>query len=192
MASPAIRARSAQDALAYAEQTFAPEMVGRIRELVPPASMAFIDALSTNAWVPVEHDRWLPRAIVQAYGRERAFAMWRSFIPSHIESPLLGPMFKTAARLFGVNPGTVAWLVPKGFGNVYRDVATPRLIERRDGYAEFALDDIHPEVCAIPEYIVCFHATFQGLVDVTSRERPATLEAEFDADERRMLFRVDW
>ena len=191
MASPAIRARSAQDALVYAER-FAPDMEGRVRALVPADSMAFIDGLSTNAWLPVEHDRWLPRAIVGVYGREGAFEVWRSFIPSHVESPLLGPMFKTACRIFGVNPGTVAWLVPKGFGNVYRDVATPRLVERRDGFAEFALEDIHPDVCAVPEYILCFHATFQGLVDVTSRGAGSELEAEFSPDERRMLFRVTW
>jgi hypothetical protein len=191
MSSPAIRARSAQEALEYAE-SWRPDMVGQVRALVPPESMAFIDALSTNAWLSIEHDRWLPRAIVAAYGRDGAFELWRSFIPSHIESPLLGTMFNAAVRMFGVNPGIVAWLVPKGFGNVYRGFAQPRVIERADGAATFVLEDIHPEVWAVDEYLLCFHAIFQGLVDVTSRGRPAELTVTLSEADRSMTFDIRW
>ena len=191
MSSPAIRARSAQEALVYAE-SWKPDMIGRVRALVPADSMALIDGLSTNAWLSVEHDRRLPRAIVAVYGRDDAFDLWRSFIPSHVESPLLGTMFNAAVRMFGVNPGIVAWLVPKGFGNVYRDFATPRLIERGDGIARFALDDIHPQVWAVSEYLLCLHAIVQGLVDATSRGRPVELSVELSERDRSMTFDIRW
>lgn len=167
-------------------------MIGRVRALVPAESMAFIDAQSTNAWVPIEHDRWLPRAIVAAYGHDGAFELWRSFIPSHVDSPLLGTMFNAAVRMFGVNPGIVAWLVPKGFNNVYRDFATPRMIERGEGVAKFVLADIHPEVWAVSEYLLCLHAIVQGLVDTTSRGRPVELSVELSETERSMAFDIRW
>lgn len=190
MDEPAIRARSAQDSLAYADSR--PGMEGKVRAQIPPDALVYIESMAKNGWLEVEYDHWIPQAVVKAFGRDEAFEVWRSFIPSHIDTPLLSTMFGAAVRMFGANPGTLAWLVPKGFPNVYRNFATPRQLHKGEHSAAFVLEDIHPEVCAVPEYLLSFHASFQGLVDVMARGRPATLQADFDAAQRRATYEITW
>lgn len=186
---PAVRARSAQDAMAYLD-SFRPGSLEAVRAAIPEGALAIIEDSPRTSWLSVEHDRHLPRAIVSVLGEDDATAMWRAFVGSHVQSPLLRSLLDGATRLLGFSPGTLVWMVPKAWGQVYREFCTPKVIERDDHHATLALEDIAPEVLAEPAYLICFRAVILGFFDIAGVE--GELDWDVDRQERRTVARLRW
>jgi hypothetical protein len=175
--------------MAYLD-VFRPGSLERVRAAMPEASRAIVEESPRTSWVPIEHDRHLPRAIVEVLGEEAATEMWRAFVGSHVQSPLLRSLLDGATRLLGFSPGTLVWMVPKAWGQVYRDFCTPKVTERDDHHATLAFEDMAPEVLAEPAYLICFRAVILGFFDIAGVE--GELDWDVDPIARRAVARLRW
>lgn len=85
--TPATRAGSARETLAALE-ALAPGTERRVRDRIPPESLEVIDQTSRMGWIPIEHDKWIPWAIVEELGEAEASAYFRRFFAKHRNAPL--------------------------------------------------------------------------------------------------------
>lgn len=162
----------------------------QVLESMPPTSREVLLGTAKTGWVPVEHDRHLVHGIVATLGEQGATEMWRQFVGTHVQTPLLRSLVDGATRLLGFTPGTFVWLVSKGWTQVYRDVCTPSIVSRDDHAAVLAFEDIAPEAMAEPGYLICFRATLLGLFEVTRSE--GELDWDVDHAARRAVATLRW
>src|SRR5690606_7911229 len=142
MGEPAVRARSAQQALA-ALPKFAPDADARVRALVPAEVLHEIESSAPSAYLPLAVDAHLVEGIVSGLGEHDAERFWRGFVVEHVRTPGLKPLIDTAVRLFGVSPGTFFWALTKGLDQSYRDFGD-RALDRSATHARFTLSSVHP------------------------------------------------
>jgi hypothetical protein len=186
---PAVRARSAQDALDFLD-TFKPGSRDAVRQTMPPEVWEEIQGLARTAWIPVEKDHWVVDGFLEVLGEVEASRCWASFLTDHVRSPLLRSIFDGAVRILGPSPGTFVRIVPHAWGAAYRDCATPIVEARSDHHARIVLEDIAPEVMAHPAYLVCFESIFRGLFSVAKTH--GELEFTVDEDQRRAVADLSW
>ena len=185
---PAVRARSTQDALAYADQ-FSPGATAKIRELIPPESLRVIDQATRTGWIPVEHDRHVPASTIEVLGEARAVECWREFLRSHLKAPLFRTVIDASIRLFGLSPATLAKITPRIFPLAYKDFCVVRSRAEED-MAELVLDEVHPEVADVAAYPVSFRAFFYGFLDICGVDGTVEVRPEPERDVIRA--RLHW
>ena len=183
----AVRARSAQDFLHWLAKRD-PEGFERAKSRIDPEIYELVDTAARTEWLPMTVDCQLPAAVVAEYGEAEAQGLWRSFITSHAESPLLGGIINLALRMLGVSPGSLVKHLPKLWQQVYRAVATPRVKVVQPGLACIVFEDVATEVFDHPDYLVCMRGVFEGIFDLT--KTPGELEFEVDAGARS--FEATW
>lgn len=184
---PAIRARSSRDSLFWADNYEGAD--GRVRAAMPAESREVVEHALPTAWIPIEHDKWVVRAIVEAHGREGARQCWRDFMQDHANAPMLRGILQMSIRMFGLNPGSIAKIAPKAWGNVYRGFCDFRPGERGDKSAALLMEDIHPDVLEVEEYLLCFQSVFEGFCDIFGG---GTVEMEVDRPRRSARLQLHW
>ncbi len=187
--APAVRARTTQEALRFLDHV-RPGTTQAVRALVDPASLKVIDETPGTEWIPLEHDRRVPKAILDLLGPSDALAYWRRFLPGHLDSPLLRTITDTAIRLLGHSPATFVRAMPRLFPVLYRDYARARAADHGEDHAELLLDDVHPEVMASEGYLVAFRGLLLGVLDLCGV--PGTLDVTTDPHAHVIRFRLRW
>jgi hypothetical protein len=176
VAEPAVRARSAQQAL-EALASFRPGAEAAVREASPSEAVSIIETSASSTYLPLSVDGPFVMGIVRGLGEADAERFWRGFVVSHVRAPGLRPIIDTAVRLFGVSPGTFFWALTKGLDQTYRDFGAKHL-ERDATFARFTLSEIHPEVMRYPGYFVCLRAICGAMIDLARSDW--SLDATFD------------
>jgi hypothetical protein len=166
---PAIRARSVQDALRWADDFAGCD--GAVSKAIDPVVYDEVMSAIPSSWIPVELDRHFVSAIYQVHGPEMSRRCWREFMPSHVESPLLKGMVAMSVRLFGLSPAGLLRMAPKLWRHNYRDFCEVESTQGDERHVTMDFRNIHPEVFAVPAYAVCVEAVIGGMCDVVGGAR---------------------
>lgn len=184
---PAVRARSARDALHYLDR-YRPGATQEARGHIPPESLRIIEESASTAWIPIEHDRHVPRSVVAVFGEQEAVRCFAEFLPSHLESPLLRSILHGTRRMFGLSPGSFVGVAPRAWQLVYRDCMTLRVLDRGRNGAVLAMEDIAPEIMAESAYFISFEGFFSGFFGLCGVEGEVELTVESARNEAVIRF----
>ncbi|MCP5058442.1 MAG: hypothetical protein GY937_17195 [bacterium] len=184
--SPAVRVSAALDMFELLE-TFEPGSRARVWARVPEPTRELIDSLWRTQWIPLEHDHYLPEAIVAEFGAERSRDLFRRAVPSIVEKPMLEPLIFGMLRVLGTRRARMLTVIPKGWGLVFRDLCEPRMGMCRDDEIEVIFDSIAPEVREYPTYLDMWEGVCLGLLDLACPG--GSLDFERAPDRSRVIAR---
>lgn len=164
MREPAVRARGVQAAIEWADGFG--EQPGKVRSLIDPRVLQHVMSTPPMSWVPVELDRLLSQAIVDAHGEDEAARCWRAFMANYAAGPVLRGFVQTSQRLFGLSPAAVVKAVAKGWDHSYRDFAEVKgeLLGPLHGVVHFK--EVHPTVFEHAPYAICIRSLITGACDI--------------------------
>lgn len=187
--APAVRVAAARDMFEFLEQA-EPGSGERLWSRVPEASRRFIADLARVAWIPLEHDHWLPEAIEAEFGPDAAREHFRRCIPRMVGRPLLEPLVNGILRIVGRQRTRLLKVVPLGWDLVFRDFCEPRVGEAEAGRLELRFDDVTPAVRSYPAYFLMWEGVCRGLLDLT--EPGGSLDYEVAPDRSSVSARFSW
>ncbi len=97
------------------------ELAARMRGRVAESTLLAVTDSSTVAWLPVEHDIEISRAVLDVVGVAGLRTWSMDAMARSAEGPLIRPLVEGAGKLFGVTPHALFRILPRGYGLVYRD-----------------------------------------------------------------------
>jgi hypothetical protein len=116
---PAVRASYLRLLLSACDEFGPPAMA--IREQLGDTHLTSIECAGPLVWLPIEADLALQRALAEVLGAERT----REFVVARTRQFMAGSLVQnlvqTAVELFGLDPGSLARMVPRGWSLLYRD-----------------------------------------------------------------------
>ncbi len=162
------RLTNAQDLLLFLEESFAPGCKAALVETLPgPVREELLHGSKVAYW-PMAHDAAYVDALIEFFGEAKARAMWRAYSARLVQSPMLRALFEGSVRLLGLNVGTLARNVPRGWSMTYRNagICSCAVLDH-----EVMLDfsELHQEMTKRPlGYYLLLEETFKGLYDVVN------------------------
>ena len=143
---PMVRARHLKDWLTNATRDGDP-WCSRFLASIPATLRAEIEASGNSTWMPIEMHVQLADLMQDAYGPARAHEHYRRSFAESVQGAVVGPLFRTGVRLFGMTPAALlrwahrAWDVSfRGCGALRGEVDGP-------GRGRLVYEDL-PAVCA--------------------------------------------
>ena len=186
---PTVRARSAQDWLAYLEQR-APEAFPAVLAEIPETSRELILSAAKTEWIDVAHDRFVPHATIEVLGLDEATRLWAEFIGSHLEAPLFRGLVDAMIRLFGLSPSTFVRLTPRAWKQSFRDCCEINVQETEERHARLAFSEVHEEIITWRAYPQSWRAVLSGVFNLTKIE--GELDMKVDVEARRIDMHWHW
>jgi hypothetical protein len=87
-----------------------------------PAEMRLeIESANRVAFLPVSYHVKLADLLLESFGETRAHAYYRRAFAASLRGPVLGPLFRTATRLFGLTPASFLRWASKGWDSSFRN-----------------------------------------------------------------------
>ena len=186
---PAVRASAVRDALAVVRKV-RPGRAEEVLQRIPAESLRVIETTPRLGFIPVEHDHWVPDSVVAVFGEAEGSAVFRAMLPTFLDTALLKTLTSATNRLFGLNPGSLAWAALKGWHLMYRDFCELEIPARTHGACDLLLSDLAPAVLRYPGYEVSMREFLGSFGEVTGVE--AHYEFELDRSRREAIARWRW
>ncbi|MFV8752009.1 hypothetical protein ACNOYE_15795 [Nannocystaceae bacterium ST9] len=114
---PAVRASYLRLLLDRADELVPGSMRGHLAD----AELTAIECAGPLVWLPITIDLALQRALAELLGPERASELLRASLRQVWASTPIRAIIQTAVGLLGVNPGSLARLVPNAWNLLYRE-----------------------------------------------------------------------
>jgi hypothetical protein len=144
---PLVRGRHLKMLLASVERhALGATVVARL----DPGLLQGIKGSSGLDWLPMAQDLALTRAIYDGLGQVGGDRFFRDHTLGAFEGPVLQTMVLTAVRLFGLEPGSWARWVPKGWQLLFRGCGEWAVTDARAGQVTLTLSSM-PSACAVDE-----------------------------------------
>lgn len=197
---PAVRA-SYLRALLSACDEFGPP-AAEIRERLGDVHQTRIECAGPLAWLPIETDLALQRALDAVLGVERTREFLLANLREFMAASLMQNLVATAVGLFGLDPGSFARLLPPAWGLLYRETGrwsvvrrdvSPLATERSDWReVELRLSDL-PSACAGEHaWLTAVATVHHALLILCGREGEVEL-CEHDLETpSEVVFRLAW
>lgn len=166
MATPHTRGIAAHSALEHLD-AYRPGCGARTRERIPTASLQAIMACPTLGWISVEHEHWVPDAILAELGDDDGVGYFRWLVARHLsQSALFQPIVSRVSRMFSIDPGAYLRMAPMAWSVAFRDYATPVMLERDHRSAALALVDCDDAVFGYPSYVASWRGVMAAPLDL--------------------------
>jgi hypothetical protein len=185
--TPRILAGFVQGTLAGLE----PDVRARVRARLAPEAAAALERSSRIAWLPIEVDVELTRAIYAELGAGRARELFRRNLSSALDAPILRSLAQGAVRLLGTSPARLFSWAPKAYAQIYRDAGEMGFETDGGCSARLELAALPPVVAASREYLDGLGASLAAGFDFLGRKGEVALE-RFDPAGRRARFHLEW
>ncbi len=185
---PAVRASAVKDAL-FGLTRLGGDTLDRVKARIPATTLELVESSARTAWIPAEHDRWVPGSIIAELGREPARKYFRAMLPTQLQSPLLSTVLGASQRLFGLTPASLAWAAAKAWPLVYRDFCVMHLGLREPGLVELEFRDLAPGIWNDEAYALSIESFLAGFLDVCNVEGTVALELDLRTLEGLATFR---
>jgi hypothetical protein len=127
---PAVRASYLRLLLSACDEFGPPAMA--IREQIGDTHLTSIECAGPLVWLPIEADLALQRALAEVLGAERTREFVLARTRQFMAGSLVQNLVQTAVELFGLNPGSLARLIPRGWGLLYRECGHWRVTRSLD------------------------------------------------------------
>jgi len=106
---------------------------------IGPEPTAAIEASTSADWLPFALDLDVTHALERALGPEGKHRFFREHQLASFQSPLFRALVDSATAIFGLDPGSWARWIPRGWGIVFRDCGQ-WVVDRTDpGEVDLAL-----------------------------------------------------
>jgi hypothetical protein len=192
---PAVRASYLRLLLDHADDL----VPGSLRDRLADADLTAIECAGPLVWLPVSIDLTLQRALAELLGPERASELLRTGLRQVWASTPARTIVQTAVGLFGVNPGSLARLVPNAWNLLYRECGRWSVERSEADHRDqvlLRLSDL-PQTCAdelawLEAVATILHALLilcdaEGEVELLAREARAGMSPRSSA-----VFRLHW
>jgi hypothetical protein len=108
----------------------APVDLARVEKLLPEELRRDVADSGNFAWLPLQHNLVLTRAVAESLGPKRTHEFFVELMLSTYRTPLLKSLVDAVLRLQGNDLGTMLQWVSKGFELMFKDVGHWRVVER--------------------------------------------------------------
>jgi hypothetical protein len=172
---PLIRARYCQEWLEFVgkdDEPWRSRFLGRIS----PELRATIDGTVRVGWIPLAIHVKLADILLEAYGIQRAHAYYRRAFAASLRGPLLGPLSQSAARLFGITPGTLARWASRGYDATFKHAGFVVGQELGPGRARIEYRDLPRIATASEAWLQSAHGSAYGAFDFLGVDGLARLD----------------
>jgi hypothetical protein len=188
---PAVRA-SYLRALLSACDEFGPAAAD-IREQLGDTHQTRIECAGPLAWLPIETDLALQRALDSVLGAERTREFLLANLRQFMAASLVQNLVATFVGLFGLDPGSFARLLPPAWGLLYRDAGHWRVVRGREWReVELRLTGL-PSACASEDaWLVAVATVHHALLILCGREGEVELLDRVVEDPAQVVFRLAW
>jgi hypothetical protein len=199
---PAVRASYLRLLLSACDEFGPPAMA--IRERLGDTHLTSIECAGPLVWLPVGADLALQRALAEVLGVERTREFVLARTRQFMAGSLVQNLVQTAVELFGLDPGSLARMIPHGWGLLYRDCGRWRVTRSLDPdrnrarewrEVELRLLDL-PRACADEAAWVTAVGTVQhALLLLTGRldgEGEVELLDRVLSEPAQLVYRVAW
>lgn len=141
-------------------------VAAEVRRRIPAAILAEVDASTSVAWLPVECDLAITRAVVDVVGVPGVRAWSRNALVRSAEGPLLRPLIQGARALFGLSPHGIYKVAPRGFAAIYRDAGSLRYTSSGPNAAKLVHTDVPEQLLAVPWYLEGIAGAFEAAYEM--------------------------
>jgi len=135
---PLIRARQLLSILEHVDD-LEDEARRAVRGGLAPDLLAQIEASAGSDWVPFAWDLALTHAVADALGPDETHRFFLKQQLAAWQAPLLKALVDSATALFGLDPGSWARWIPRGWNVVFRDCGQWEVERSSPGEVDLAL-----------------------------------------------------
>lgn len=187
---PLIRARQLLSILEHVDK-LAGEAPRAVRGEVAPELLARIEASAGSDWVPFAWDVELTHAVARALGPDGTHRFFQEQQLAAWQGPLLKALVDSATALFGLDPGSWARWIPRGWNVVFRNAG--RWEVERSGPGEVDLALVDPPAGALDDevWLRSLASSFSSFHLVAKTEGEFTLD-RVDRARGAACFRLRW
>lgn len=140
-------------------------LAARVRGALDPMSLMRIETASRLAWLPIELDVELTRAVFSVAGVGRAQEIFRKGMITSLEAPLLRPIRAAAGTLFGSSIRDVLGWTPRVWSTIYRDCGAVTVVDRGPGSVDLNITGLPHSILTYPNYLLGTAATVEAVFD---------------------------
>lgn len=133
-----------------------------IRRLIGEATLEDIANSASVAWLPVEYDMTITRAVVDVLGHEGNRRWARDALLRSATGPLLKPVFDGARAVFGVSPHALYRIIPRGFGLIYRGAGEVEYEQLGERHARLVHAELPALLSGAPWYLEGIAGAFEA------------------------------
>lgn len=141
------------------------DLATRVRAALDPMSLTRIETASRLAWLPIDLDVELTRAVFSVAGMGRAQEIFRHGMIASLDAPLLRPIRVAAGALFAGSIRDVLGWTPRVWSTIYRDCGAVALVERGPGSVDLNISGLPRSILAYPNYLLGTAATVEAVFD---------------------------
>jgi hypothetical protein len=140
---------------------------------LPAETVELLRSAAKTSWIDVQHERHVVNSWVPVLGERAAVEVVCGSVLDTLNSPLFLSVVKGASRMFGANPGSIMKMLPRGWGQIYRDHLTVRLGAVSDERATVYFEDIAREVHEAEGYPTVWKGIFFAIFAIFDCEGEA-------------------
>lgn len=130
---------------------------------------AAVEGRAPTAWLPVELDVELSRAVQDQYGPERTRQWVKDALADSTSGPVLRPLF-AALQALGFTPVRALERTPRIWSMIYRDCGTCEVTGASEGQGECVIRDL-PAMLQEHWYLSGVAGGLEGLLDLAGADR---------------------
>lgn len=188
--SPIVRARHLQSLLEQVRALPAPAQ-GAVLEAFGAAQVRQVDEAASSDWLPFARDLELTHAVAKALGPEGMLRFFRQHQLASFQSPLFKVLVDGATTLFGLDPGSWARWIPRGWGVVLRGCGRWEIDRTAPGEVDLALID-PPAGCLDDQvWLRSVAGSFSAFLEVARAEGEFALD-RVDRARGAACYRLRW
>jgi len=117
---PLTRARHLRSIMDHVARLPEPQR-SAVRDAFGPASIELIESSASSDWLPFAVDLDLTHAIGRVLGPAGQHRFFQEHQLASFQGPLFRALVDSATAIFGLDPGSWARWIPRGWGIVFRD-----------------------------------------------------------------------
>jgi len=150
-----------------------------------------LEASPRAAWLPVSMNvRWV-EAVCRAFGWPAALDFLAARVSEQFGNPLFRSFVEGGIRLFGLNPGALLRLIPRGLAIVFRDCGEWTAVRTSETSMELRGAALPSELAAHPHWVESIGAGAIAMLALCRTSGDVRL-AEHDARLGRAVIEVRW
>jgi hypothetical protein len=187
---PATRARHLRSILEQIERLPEP---GRTAVLaaIGPGPIAFIRASASSDWLPFGLDLDLTHALERGLGPEAKHRFFQEHQQASFQGPLFRALVDSATAIFGLDPGSWARWIPRGWGIVFRECGQWVVDRSEPGEVDLALVAPPPGCLDDEAWLRSLASSFSAFLLVAKREGAFRL-ARVDRAREAACYELRW
>jgi hypothetical protein len=187
---PVVRARHLQSLLEEVRALPEPSR-GAVLGAIGAERLRQVDEAASSDWLPFVQDVELTHAVASALGPEGMVRFFRKHQLASFQGPLFKVLVDGATTLFGLDPGSWARWIPRGWGVVFRACGRWEISRATPGEVDLALID-PPDGCLDDEvWLRSVAGSFSAFLAVAKAEGEFALD-RVDRERGAACYRLRW